>query len=91
MAYRRRKQKREEGLLEVTVLGRRTRAPTAQANHAVLITPNHSTHADAYSIYAAADVIGVPVYMMTAWQVFADKSLAWPPGAALARVLQRRS
>ncbi len=40
----------------------------------VLITPNHATHADAYSIYAAADEIGMPLYLMAAWQVFADKS-----------------
>ena len=72
--YRRWKQRRDEGLLEITVLGAERVRQLVKDNHAVLITPNHSTHADAYSIYAAADVIGVPVYLMTAWQVFADKS-----------------
>lgn len=70
-----RKQKRDEGLLEVRVIGAERVRQLVADNHAVLITPNHSTHADAYSIYAAADEIGVPLYMMTAWQVFADKSL----------------
>jgi 1-acyl-sn-glycerol-3-phosphate acyltransferase len=70
-----RKQKRDEGLQEVKVVGAERVRQLVADNHAVLITPNHSTHADAYSIYAAADEIGIPLYMMTAWQVFADKSL----------------
>ena len=70
-----RKQKREEGLLEVTVSGAQVVRELLDNDHAVMITPNHPTHADAYSIYAAADEIGVPFYLMTAWQVFADKSL----------------
>ena len=73
--FRRWKQKRDEGLLDVQVFGAERVRQLITDNHAVLITPNHSTHADAYSIYAAADAIGVPVYMMAAWQVFADKSL----------------
>jgi 1-acyl-sn-glycerol-3-phosphate acyltransferase len=36
----------------------------------VLITPNHSSHADCYSTYEAADRVGVPFYIMVAWQVF---------------------
>ncbi len=68
------KQKREERLLEVEIQGAQLVRELLRDNHAVLITPNHPTHADAYSIYAAADAIGVPIYLMTAWQVFADKS-----------------
>lgn len=70
-----RKQEREEGLLEVDVQGAETVRQLLADQQSVLITPNHSTHADAYSIYAAADAVGSPFYMMTAWQVFADKSL----------------
>ncbi len=68
------KQKREEHLLSVEVQGAERVRKLLDDNHAVLITPNHPTHADAYSIYAGADAIGVPIYLMTAWQVFADKS-----------------
>lgn len=35
----------------------------------VLITPNHSAHADALAMYAAADQLGRPFYFMAAWQV----------------------
>jgi 1-acyl-sn-glycerol-3-phosphate acyltransferase len=72
--FRRWKQTREVGLVEIQVLGAERVRQLIQDNHALLITPNHSTHADAYAIYAGADAIGVPFYMMAAWQVFADKS-----------------
>ena len=40
----------------------------------VLITPNHSGHADAYIMYDVADKLGGPLYFMTAWQVFQQRS-----------------
>ena len=36
----------------------------------MLITPNHSSHADCFSLYGAADALGIPFYVMVAWQVF---------------------
>jgi 1-acyl-sn-glycerol-3-phosphate acyltransferase len=36
----------------------------------VLIAPNHYTYADPYLLYEAADRVGRPFYVMTAWQVF---------------------
>ncbi len=66
-------QKRDERLLEVEVHGADRVRKLLADNNAVLITPNHATHADPYSIYAAADEIGVPLYLMAAWQVFANK------------------
>lgn len=39
------------------------------AGKGVLITPNHSGHADALIMYQAADRIGTTLYFMTAWQV----------------------
>ena len=68
------KQRREERLMDVQVEGAEQVRQLLADNHAVLITPNHPTHADAYSIYAASDAVQVPFYLMTAWQVFADKS-----------------
>ncbi len=72
-SLRHRKQLREQHLMDVTVQGA-DRVRQLLADHAVLITPNHPTHADPYSIYAASDAVGVPFYLMTAWQVFADTS-----------------
>ncbi|MGB7324159.1 MAG: 1-acyl-sn-glycerol-3-phosphate acyltransferase, partial [Rubripirellula sp.] len=40
----------------------------------VMIMPNHSSHADPYVIYSAADRIGTPLYLMATWHVFHDKS-----------------
>jgi len=89
--FRHRKQQREERLVEVRVHGADRVRRLLSDNHGVLITPNHATHADAYSIYAAADEIGVPIYLMAAWQVFADKSwlgqqlLRWHGGFSIDR------
>lgn len=67
---RRRKQFREQQLMEVEVRHLdRLQAATA-SGQGVLITPNHSGHADAYIMYDVADSLGAPFYFMTAWQVF---------------------
>ena len=44
------------------------------AGKGVLIAPNHSVHYDSAALYVAADRIDVPLYFMTAWQVFAMSS-----------------
>lgn len=36
----------------------------------VLITPNHSSHADCHALYSASDWLGTPFFVMVAWQVF---------------------
>jgi 1-acyl-sn-glycerol-3-phosphate acyltransferase len=72
--FRRRKQIRDEQLMEIDVRGADGVSQLLREGHGVMITPNHPTHADAYSIYAAADAIGTAFYLMTAWQVFDDKS-----------------
>ncbi|MFP6648995.1 MAG: lysophospholipid acyltransferase family protein, partial [Pirellulaceae bacterium] len=43
------------------------------AGQGVLITPNHPTHADSYTIFAASDACGVPFYYMATWHVFDSK------------------
>jgi 1-acyl-sn-glycerol-3-phosphate acyltransferase len=40
----------------------------------IMITPNHSFHYDSYVLFEAADRIGTPLHIMTAWQVFAMSS-----------------
>lgn len=36
----------------------------------VLIVPNHSTHADPYSMHEASDEVGMPFHFMATWHVF---------------------
>jgi hypothetical protein len=43
-------------------------------NQGILIAPNHSVHYDAPALYLAADEVDVPLFFMTAWQVFAMSS-----------------
>ncbi|TWT84363.1 Acyltransferase [Planctomycetes bacterium CA13] len=39
----------------------------------VLLMPNHSSHADPFTIYAAADSIGTALFVMATWHVFDGK------------------
>ncbi len=67
---RRRKQFREQQLMDVEVRNLDHLQTATEAGQGVLIAPNHSGHADAYIMYEAADQLGAPFYFMTAWQVF---------------------
>jgi 1-acyl-sn-glycerol-3-phosphate acyltransferase len=66
---RKRYQKRVQRLLRIDVRGLDHVKQALAAGNGVLITPNHSGHADALIMYAAADRLGTPFYFMTAWQV----------------------
>jgi len=67
---RKRQQRRVQRLVEIEVRGaERVRQCLAQGV-GVLITPNHSSHADCFAVYEASDQVGVPFYIMVAWQVF---------------------
>ncbi len=67
---RKRMQLREQKLIEIQVRDLHHLRGSIAAGHGVLISPNHSGHADAHVMYQAADEIGVPFFFMTAWQVF---------------------
>ena len=69
--FRKRTQWKKHRLLEVEVRGLEHVRGAVDRGEGVLITPNHSSHADCHSLYAAADELGYPVYVMIAWQVFA--------------------
>lgn len=73
-SFRVRQQQRDLGLSEVEVLGGDLLRNHLQAGHGVMIMPNHSSHADPYTIYAAADSVGTALYVMATWHVFHDKS-----------------
>lgn len=79
---RTRLRKRDARLMEVEVRGAEHVRKAVQAGQGVLITPNHSAHADCYAMYDAADQVGHPFYFMCAWQVFGMK------GRLTQRILQ---
>jgi hypothetical protein len=56
--------------LDIEVRGAEHLQAALAAGQGVVITPNHSSHADSYVLYHAAEVLACPLYFMTAWQVF---------------------
>ena len=67
--FRRRHRLRKQRLLEVEVRGAEHVQEALGKGQGVLITPNHASHADCFALYEAADQVGVPFYVMVAWQV----------------------
>lgn len=66
----RREQLRTHRLLDVQVRELSHLRDAVDAGHGVLITPNHSSHADCFPLNEAADALGIPFHVMVAWQVF---------------------
>jgi len=69
------KQRRSQQVMEWSVVGAGKVREQIQAGCGVMIMPNHSSHADPFSVYLAADEIGTPVYIMATWHVFQDQPL----------------
>lgn len=69
--YRFRKLQRIQQFTDVTADGIERVQQAVADGKGVLIVPNHSAHYDAAMLYAAADRVRMPMYLMTAWQVFA--------------------
>ncbi|MCU0871465.1 MAG: 1-acyl-sn-glycerol-3-phosphate acyltransferase, partial [Pirellulaceae bacterium] len=68
--WRKHLQRNKHRLLDIDVRGLdHVREALARGN-GVLLTPNHSSHADCFVMYTAADELGCPVYSMIAWQNF---------------------
>ncbi len=80
---RRRLQIERHRLVNIDVHGLEHVRQAVNEGCGVLITPNHSSHADCFSIYDVADRLGMPFYVMIAWQNFARD------GALKARILQQ--
>lgn len=68
---RRRTQIRKQRVLDIEVRGLEHVRQALDDGCGVLITPNHASHADCYSIYDVADRLGMPLHIMIAWQNFA--------------------
>lgn len=72
--YRWRQLSGRQKIEKVEVQGGENLKQAVRAGQGVLITPNHSVHYDSAALYIAADRVDVPLYFMTAWQVFAMSS-----------------
>jgi 1-acyl-sn-glycerol-3-phosphate acyltransferase/sRNA-binding carbon storage regulator CsrA len=69
--WRWRKLSRKQRIVHLDVENGHYVRDAVHAGRGVLITPNHSAHYDSAALYVAVDRIQLPVYFMTAWQVFA--------------------
>lgn len=67
---RMREQLRKQRLTGVDVIGAEHVRQAVALGQGVLITPNHASHADCFSLYGAGDAMQMPFYVMVAWQVF---------------------
>ena len=72
--WRKRQQLRTQQLVEVEVRGLDHLRDAVSSGQGVMITPNHSGHADPYIMYHAADELDRPFYFLTAWQVFQQRT-----------------
>jgi 1-acyl-sn-glycerol-3-phosphate acyltransferase len=57
-------------LVEIEVRGIENLQSAVSKKQGVLITPNHSGHADPLILYKATEDICLPLYFMASWQVF---------------------
>lgn len=70
---RMRTQRRSQGVLDVQTTGEEKVQRALEEGCGVMIMPNHASHADPFTIYAAADAVGTPIHVMATWHVFDDK------------------
>jgi 1-acyl-sn-glycerol-3-phosphate acyltransferase len=81
--FRARKRIRTQQVIQVEVRHAERLRQAIDANWGILITPNHATHADPYTMYALADHVDRPFYFMSTWHVFdsqpwiGQKMLQW--------------
>lgn len=68
--FRRWKRVQDQQLIDVDVKHRERLADVLRENCGVLITPNHSTHADPFTMYELADQVDRPFHFMSTWHVF---------------------
>ena len=72
--FRVRQQQRLIRISDVQVEGDNIVRERLDRGDGVMIMPNHSSHADPYVIYSAADQIGTALHVMATWHVFHDKT-----------------
>ena len=57
-------------LMDIEIRGVENLRKCIDQKQGVLITPNHSSHADPTVVYWVADQLKMPFYFMAAWQIF---------------------
>ena len=72
--FRDRQRKRAIQIADIEVEGASIVNERLNNGEGVMIMPNHSSHADPYVIYSAADQVGTALHVMATWHVFDDKS-----------------
>jgi 1-acyl-sn-glycerol-3-phosphate acyltransferase len=72
--FRDRQRKRSIQIADIEVVGASIVQDRLNNGEGVMIMPNHSSHADPYVIYSAADQVGTALHVMATWHVFDDKS-----------------
>ncbi|MCH1439917.1 MAG: 1-acyl-sn-glycerol-3-phosphate acyltransferase [Rubripirellula sp.] len=72
--FRDRQRKRSIQISDIEVEGESIVQERLRNGEGVMLMPNHSSHADPYVIYSAADQIGTALHVMATWHVFDDKS-----------------
>ena len=72
--FRDRQRKRVIQISDIQVEGASIVQERLNNGEGVMIMPNHSSHADPYVIYSAADQVGTALHVMATWHVFDDKS-----------------
>jgi 1-acyl-sn-glycerol-3-phosphate acyltransferase len=68
--WRKHLQRNKHRLLDIDVRGLDHVREALARGDGVLLTPNHSSHADSFVLYTAADELRCPLYAMIAWQNF---------------------
>ena len=71
--FRDKQRHRDVRVTEVEVKGHDFVRDQIAEENGVMVMPNHSSHADPYVIYAAADQVGTPLHVMATWHVFHGK------------------
>lgn len=67
---RRMQQRSNTGVVQVDVFGQEHIAAAIASGQRLLIAPNHPSHADPFTIYAACDAAETACHIMAAWHVF---------------------
>lgn len=65
---------RSQQLRDVHVRGVENISQPHKKGCGVLVTPNHSSHVDPFTMYSAADEAGLPLQFMATWHVFTSRS-----------------
>ncbi len=67
---RRRIRVKHHHLLDIEIMGLENLKKCLDEKQGIMITPNHSCHADPSVLYWVADQLKTPFYFMAAWQIF---------------------